>query len=292
MNTISTVIPVYLDSGLPFEMLEETVKSILLQSHAPVEIILSDDSSGTTVENWVQELRRTTQLPIIYLRNPGRRGVSSNSNYAAKHARGTLVHFLHSDDHLIGGAVYSQVIKAFEDESISWLLLSGHVKGNVTVPSLGDLNLFGINTVGGPSGLVIKKSIFEGFDENISLLMDIEFFLRSWKKYDSPLISDVVSIEYGAGDWQLTKSIDDEKYSLEIDYLWKNEQLGFRDFANLMAVKDSWNIKRSAVAYISSNSKLEKLKKFQAILRFKFEASKFRLGGLKLGLRHRIFRQK
>lgn len=292
MDTISVVIPVYLDSGLPFEMLEDTVNSVLLQNHPPVEIILSDDSNGTTVKNWVYELSKTTPLPIIYLRNQGLRGVSSNSNFAAKHARGNLIHFLHSDDHLIGGKVYSQVIEAFEDESTCWLLLSGQMKGTVTVPSLEDLNLFGVNTVGGPSGLVIKKSIFEEFDEHVSLLMDIEFFLRTWKKFGIPSISKVVSIEYGAGDWQLTKSIDEEKYCLEIDYLWKNQRIGFPDFNRLLLVTDSWNIKRSAFAYISSRTGLGKIKRLQAIMNYKFKASKFRVGIMKTSLQRRIFQQR
>ena len=288
MNTISTIIPVYQDSGLPFEILKETVTSILLQTQAPIEIILSDDSSGTAVEDWVHEFNRTSPVPLTYLRNPGPRGVSSNSNFASKHAQGELLHFLHSDDHIVGIKVYSEVVAIFEETSCSWLLLGGKMNGIITIPSLADLNLFGVNTVGGPSGLIVKKSIFEGFDENISLLMDIEYFLRTWKKYGMPVISNMVSIEYGSGNWQLTKTIDEKKYCAEIDYLWKNQRVGFEHFSSLFDIKDTWNIKRNAYAYIYSNSELDRLKRVQAILLFKFESGKFQVALLKASLFRRI----
>jgi glycosyltransferase involved in cell wall biosynthesis len=289
MNTISTIIPVYQDSGLPFEILKETVTSVLSQTHPPIEIVLSDDSSGTAVENWVHEFNKTGTWPLTYIRNSGPRGVSSNSNFATKHALGTLIHFLHSDDHLIGREVYSRVIKIFEDAPCPWILLSGQIKNTVTIPNLEGLNLFGINTVGGPPAVVIKKSIFEGFDENISLLMDIEFFIRTLKKYGTPMISRAVSIQYGMGDWQLTKTIDETKYHAEVDYLWKNQRIAFQDFTSLLEVPDSWNIKRSAFAYMTSNSELRKAKKLQAIIQFRFEYSKLRVVSLKTSLKRKFF---
>ena len=89
-----------------------------------------------------------------------------------------------------------------------------------------------------------------------------------------PLVLNYICIEYGSGDQQLTKSIDGEKYFAEIDYLWGNEQLGFGDFAKLLTVIDSWDIKRSAYSYIRSNSKLGRVKWFQGIALFKFETIK------------------
>jgi glycosyltransferase involved in cell wall biosynthesis len=291
MNSISTIIPVYQDSGLPFEILKGTVNSILEQTHPPIEIILSDDSSGTEVEDWVREFNKTSIWKVKYIKNPGPRGVSSNSNFATKHALGTLVHFLHSDDHLIGRDVYSKVIKAFEDTTCCWMLLSGRMKDIVTIPDLESLNLFGINSVGGPPAIVIARSIFEGFDENLSLLMDIEFFLRTLEKYGAPVVSNVVSIEYGVGDWQLTKTIDATKYCAEIDYLWKNQRLDFQDFTVLMAAKDSWNIKRRAFAYMTSSSELGKVNKLRSICLFKFKYSKLRIVLLTTSLRGKIFQR-
>jgi glycosyltransferase involved in cell wall biosynthesis len=65
MNTISAIIPVYQDSGLPFEILKETVNSLLIQTHPPVEIILSDDSSGMLDELWVEEFNLTNSRSLI-----------------------------------------------------------------------------------------------------------------------------------------------------------------------------------------------------------------------------------
>jgi glycosyltransferase involved in cell wall biosynthesis len=289
MNTISSIIPVYQDSGLPFEILKEAVNSLLIQTHPPVEIILSDDSSGMLVENWVEEFNLSNSRSLIYVRNLGPSGVSSNSNFAAKLATGTYVHFLHSDDHLIGKEVYSKVIKTLESTSHQWLLLGGQMRGIVTIPNLENLNLFGVNSVGGPSGLVIKRSIFEGFDENISLLMDIEFFLRTAKNYGSPLVLRETCIEYGSGDWQLTKSINEVKYRVEIDHLWKNGQLGFNDFLKLLALPDSWDIKRGAYSYIRSNSGLGGVKRVLALVLFRFKYSRFRIMLFKKSLSRVIF---
>lgn len=288
MTTISTIIPVYQDSGLPFETLKETIISILSQTRAPIEIILSDDSSGNAVEDWVHEFNRTSPVPLTYLRNPGPRGVSSNSNFASKHAQGELLHFLHSDDHIVGIEVYGEVFTIFEETSCPWLLLGGRMNGIITIPSLADLNLFGVNTVGGPSGLIVKKSIFEGFDENISLLMDIEYFLRTWKKHGTPVISNMVSINYGSGNWQLTKTIDEEKHSRELLYLWGNLQLLYADFNNLMNTPDCWDVKKIAYNFLTSDVRLGVVRKCRVILFYNYASQKFKFLSISKRLIQRI----
>lgn len=290
MSTISTIIPVYQDSGLPFEILKQSLKSILQQTHAPIEIILSDDTSGNGVKDWVEQFNMENSSSVIYVRNSGAKGVSSNSNFAARFASATFLHFLHSDDRLIDCQTYAKAIKYIEEFSCSWLLLGGQMNGVVTFPRMAELNLFGVNTVGGPSGLVIKKAIFDGFDEHVSLLMDIELFLRTANNYGPPQVVNEICIQYGSGDWQLTKTIDESKYFSEINYLWKNRALSLKDFVNLMKVNDSWEIKQRAYAFVITDSKLKSRKKIVAAIHFKFANVKYRIKTLKESMGRRLFR--
>ena len=273
--TISTLIPVYQDSGLPIEILEQTLKSVLAQSHPASEVIVSDDSSGEWLRYWIEEFNLIHDSSIIYLKNPTRKGVSSNSNYVASQAKGELIHFLHSDDQLASKYVYEEAIMEFSNPSCKWLLLPGRMGETFTWPNLETLNLFGINTVGGPSALIIRKILFENFNEEISMLMDIEFFNRASREIGPPFILKELSIEYGSGSWQLQRSLNEKSVLDELSHLWRNKQINYSDFRALFRIPDCWDVKRTAFKFLRFHVKLKKTRKLRFWCRYSFEVAKF-----------------
>lgn len=254
--SFTTVIPVYLDSGLPLDVFRKTIASVLNQSLLPREIIISDDSTCTRVREFLDSLEKPSGVSIKYVRNTGKRGVSSNSNFGAKHAQGQLLHFLHADDLIIDSDTYLSCLEIFEASDVNWRLLSGQTNAITTVPDVHQMNLFGINSIGGPSSIVIRSSSFLGFDENLSMIMDIEYIDRTFEMLGAPYVSKEVSIEYGVGSWQIQRTINSKKIEEELIYLIKLGRLNKSDLRKLMSHEGMWEIKRMAVSTLNSTFRI------------------------------------
>ena len=263
MVNVSTVIPVYLGSGLPIVYLEQAVRSVLNQTHVPIEIILTDDSTGNEVANWLDGFEGNGVTSILYVRNTGPRGVSSNSNFGAVQTTGEFIHFLHADDCVINPHAYSKALFELRDKSKNWLLFSGQTGESVTIPNVNDLNLFGVNSVGGPSSIFIRRQSFFGFDESLSMLMDIDFLLRTLSTSDFPIISSDVSIRYGSGSWQIQQNTSQSKLHSEFEYLWQMRKIDISTFHQLLAIDGAWDLKRDAIIFLRKTSRINALEYIQ-----------------------------
>ena len=95
--TFSVVVPVY---KTPIWALERCVSSVLQQSFADWELILSDDASGD--EDLTETLRRIARVDrrISVLTSPTNGGISNATNRAVAASRGAFVAFLDHDDEL------------------------------------------------------------------------------------------------------------------------------------------------------------------------------------------------
>lgn len=253
---ITTVIPVYLDSGLPLDVFSKTLASVLNQRHLPREIVISDDSTCTRVEEYLASLEVPSEVEVRYFRNPGTKGVSSNSNFGAKQAQSELLHFLHADDLLVDPHTYHSCFESFKDTSLKWLLLSGQTNGVVTLPDISQMSLFGVNSIGGPSSIVIRNSCFDGFDEKLSMIMDIEYVDRTASILGSPSVLSDVSIEYGVGSWQIQQTISTGKIEKELIYLVNLGRLDKSDLRKLMSYSGMWEIKRMALSILRFTSRI------------------------------------
>jgi glycosyltransferase involved in cell wall biosynthesis len=253
---ISTVIPVYLDSGLPLNIFSKTIASVLNQTQLPRQIVVSDDSSCTRVEQFLASLDVPSEVSIKYVRNPATRGVSSNSNFGAKNAQSELLHFLHADDLLVDPDTYHSCLESFKDTSVKWRLLSGQTNGFTTIPDTNQMNLFGINSIGGPSSIMIRNSCFTGFDDNLSMLMDIEFVDRTLRIIGEPTVAENVSIEYGVGSWQIQRTVSSRKISDELIYLVNLGRLHKSDLRNLMSHEGMWEVKKMAISTLKSTFRI------------------------------------
>jgi glycosyltransferase involved in cell wall biosynthesis len=84
-------------------LVQESVNSALAQTHRPIEIIVSDDSSNDHSEQILFDL--ITSGAIRYVRNSPPRKQANNINQLFELARGEFLMLLHDDDLLIPEAV-------------------------------------------------------------------------------------------------------------------------------------------------------------------------------------------
>ncbi len=104
----SVVIPTYNRATL----LPRAVRSVVAQSHRPIEVIIVDDESSDGTINVAQQLAlayRTDAFSIQVVLTK-HRGVSAARNTGAAIARGTFLQFLDSDDELLPGKIAEHIV--------------------------------------------------------------------------------------------------------------------------------------------------------------------------------------
>ena len=126
--TVSIVIATFNRS----KSLEGTLKSVLLQTASPSEVIIVDDSTTEEVKTLVglisqQFIERSVR--IHYARNPGRRSLPVARNIGSSLARGDVVMFL-DDDVTLERSYVRQILEVFEThpraKGVQGFWMAGH----------------------------------------------------------------------------------------------------------------------------------------------------------------------
>lgn len=217
---ISTVIPVYLDSGIPNEIVERALKSVAEQTLRPVEIIVTDDSSEKfNVPFLVQAWADKFSIEVRYIKNVNERGLSTNCNAVMDYVQGDLLHILHTDDFLVDSDLYSRLAEVFTNFGANWVFLQD-CNASTKFSDLSSL-LFGKNDLGGPSGLIASRFSYLRYDDKLKMFLDTELYARMYLHYGPPLILDGPGISYGRGDWQTQRRIRDSQILYEFRHLIK-----------------------------------------------------------------------
>lgn len=196
---VSIAIPAYSERYFP-----EAFASALAQRHAPLEILVCDDSRGPVIEATV---RAAADPRVRYIRNPERLGFAGNFTQCFREARADLLKFLNDDDRLLPSCVESlaSVLESNpgvrlatsrrrvigpQGESLPDVpatspvsLLSALVYGR----ELGDLALVNsLNVIGEPSTVMFRRShlavedgsVFRWGGREYHCLADMSLWLR------------------------------------------------------------------------------------------------------------------
>jgi glycosyltransferase involved in cell wall biosynthesis len=150
--------------------------SALAQGHAPLEILVGDDSPGEAIGRMVHE---AGDARVRYVRNPRRLGFAGNFTALLAAARGDLVKFLNDDDRLLPHCVEALASVLETNPAVMLATTRRRVIGErgealpdiqATQPlaalsalffgrELGDLALVnGVNFIGEPSTAMFRRS--------------------------------------------------------------------------------------------------------------------------------------
>ena len=204
VNMISIVVPVCKMAGAEANFLFRNLKSIREQTYKDVEVIVTDNSDDNNLK---QICSLFPDLNIKHSFNPIR-GMAQNTNAGIKLATGDLIKFLYMDDYLAHENALKDIVNEFKGE---WLITGNtHYNGeHIYNPRFASVEgiMNNINTVGSPSVLTIKRhSPSEQllFDENMTWLLDVDYYKRLYKKYGEPTVLDDINIVIGTGEHQAT----------------------------------------------------------------------------------------
>lgn len=141
--------------------------------------------------------------------------ISKSLNQGIKRSRGKLIKFLCLDDHLAHRDALKDIVESFKGD---WLVTASD---NCTLPHYtSDIHL-GNNKLGSPSALTILNDNPLLFDENLTWLVDCDYYKRMYDLYGEPVFSYEVGVNIGIHENQLTNTLPDTIKNSEEEYMKK-----------------------------------------------------------------------
>jgi glycosyltransferase involved in cell wall biosynthesis len=190
----SICIPVWEQHGFGLQYLKDLIHSIQIQTFHDWEIVISDHSQNFDISDYCFEEWKNdyTIRYVKYDENYGN-GVA-NLNNALKMANGEIIKIMFQDDFMFTHKCLEALHETFQDENTKWAVCGcNHTRDGVKferpmVPSWNNYLLEGINTISSPSVLAFRNENIELFDENLTMLMDVEYYYRLGRRYGLPTI--------------------------------------------------------------------------------------------------------
>lgn len=220
---VSICIPTYNQT----EFLKKNLQSIVEQTYTNYEIIITDDSTTNEVEELVNQFFNTNSVKYTYHKNTRSLGSPANWNKAISLAQGEYIKILHHDDWFKEKNSLERFVNALDDHPNSNLAFSAtsifNVKDNsysINKPDFdylkalsGDpLVLFNNNRIGAPSAIIYRASTDIRFDERISYLVDVDFYLQILKaNSNATFIDEALIVNVSNLDTQVTASSINKK---------------------------------------------------------------------------------
>lgn len=260
MPFISICIPAY----KRIAYLEKLLSSITIQKFKDYEVIISDDSSDETVEDFIKNYQDKFQ--ISYIKNNIAIGTPANWNHAIKHASGEWIKLMHDDDWFLNENSLESFASATRSGNkfivsayTNYYLSSNRTELVVTSErklkhlQKQPFELFASNIIGPPSVIMIHRSVTEKYDERMKWLVDIDYYMRILQNNKLYYINEPL-IGVGLGDEQVTKvSFLNPKIELPESSLML-EKYGSASLKNIWVYDAWWRLIRNLK--IRSNEQL------------------------------------
>lgn len=220
MKNITVCIPVYEQKGLGLTFLKRSLDIISEQTYKDFDVVVSDNSTYFARDK-MKSL--CAQYPFVtYVWNESK-GISVNTNNAIKLAKGKIIKILFQDDFLYGDDALEKIAHAFKGD---WLVSAcmhneNGVIGRPFMPRYNKDIYFGNNTISSPSVLAFRNYGHLLFDENVSMLMDCDFYKQCYDKYGEPTILPEITVVNEVGEHQAQNHITQEVLAEELEYIKK-----------------------------------------------------------------------
>jgi glycosyltransferase involved in cell wall biosynthesis len=217
---ISLCIPTYEMKGMGATFLRELLDSIKKQTYTDYEVIVSDHSIDDSIKNVAEEYQ------VTYLRNENNRGnLGANFNYLQRYASGREtehIKLLLQDDYLYDENSLQKEIDNLGD-AVWGFCATIHRNNNEfywhLIPEYTENIYTGANTIGSPSLMLAKNEECVGFDINLKMLLDCDFYKNMYNCYGLPKCSPEITTVSRIWEGQTQNTIDLEAKNKEIEYV-------------------------------------------------------------------------
>jgi len=174
------------------------------------------------------------------LRNSATQGIAGNTNFGVSYLTTEWIHVLHQDDWLSAPSGYEEIINRIGefDTTHRWFLVSGrHEDGSIIIPVWKKSNLFGFNSVGGPSCLLTRKTDYIQYDERYRMLVDVKNYSDYFNSFGNPGVIGTPLVNYGNPPTRVSRNMSLDQTLSEIQSILKMESLEIDDV--IECLKDS-----------------------------------------------------
>jgi glycosyltransferase involved in cell wall biosynthesis len=187
------------------EFLQRLLESIAIQRFSDFEVVVTDDSNDQSVKELLENYG--DRFSITYYKNEKQLGTPENWNACIALAKGKWIKLMHDDDwfndassleefvsHIKNGKNFlfsSYIIENLESGVKQLKRTSGFALQRLAKnPQV----LFAENLIGPPSVTMIERSIVSRYDNSLSWLVDIEYYIRlletgSFTNIQKPLVT-------------------------------------------------------------------------------------------------------
>ncbi len=191
MPKVSICIPCYKQT----KYLAKCLDSVFMQDYTDYEIILTDDTSDTTVKDFIE--KKYSYKNIIYYKNAASLGTPENWNEAVSKAKGAYIKLLHHDDFFTQKNSLSKLVSLLDLNPASdfgfcatevWNVPSGKKwihqcsAKQFQRMKINPEFLFFRNMIGAPSATIYKSALNLSYNKNLKWLVDIDFYIRVIKQ--------------------------------------------------------------------------------------------------------------
>lgn len=194
----SIVIPTYEAKGNGVLLLKNCLDSINLQTFRDFEIIISDHSQNSHIEEFVNMYTSSRSLNITHFYNNRGRGNSSiNMNEGIKKAKGEFIKILHFDDIFYITTALERISNILQETNLKWGATAfnhfdGETKvfGDIRIPSADGVRHHENTGWGCPSISFFHNDREEMnlFDENMIWINDHDMHYRLKGRYNKAAI--------------------------------------------------------------------------------------------------------
>lgn len=216
---ISVAIPTHEMKDADF-FLRRSLDVLKRQSFKDFEVVITDNSDDSVIQNICSDYEDV--IDIKYWRNPSK-GMAQNTNAAIRVSQGELIKILYLDDFFAHENSIQEIVDTIGD--YHWLVTGcvhaykGGEHERPHYPRYSDDIHLGNNTIGSPSVLTIKNEDNIFFDENMTWLLDADYYRRLYDKWGNPRFLKTTNVVIGLGDHQVTHILSDERKVLEYIYM-------------------------------------------------------------------------
>lgn len=189
---LSVCVPVHDPRGEHLVFLTELLTSLLQQDLIPVEVVLSSNHELPYRKTLVDDFGGFLNLRIL---TSSAQNAASNLNFAISQCEGDLVRVLFQDDFLPTPESLSASALALASSGLSWAVCGfDHLDQSRNrvfrplIPKFTKRLAKGVNRVGPPSVVTLRKSAQVQADETLVFMFDCEWYLRMAITNGPPLV--------------------------------------------------------------------------------------------------------
>jgi hypothetical protein len=137
------------------------------------------------------------KMRLIVIVNPHEPGIASNVNYAVAACSKHWIHLLFYDDFLIGRHFYERCLSSLENGMAAWLVTRNQVfeqsisgMQRPSLPSFNESIRLGVNSVGPPSAVIVRRDCWVEMSPLLSLFVDCGWYVSLKDVHGLPVICE------------------------------------------------------------------------------------------------------